>query len=108
MQIDDLFWSNFGFYLNYSVNVLLKKETVMILDLLLGNFQSGVTVNFTVQQFGKAFDFAEVKGNFAFKRNIVFMCGKSEASRAKTSQSYSLEIVPSLTMAGAMRSKMPL
>ena len=48
MQINHLFGGDFSFYLNYFINVLLEKKTVMILNLLLSNFQSGIAVNFTV------------------------------------------------------------
>ena len=48
MQIHDLFGSYFRFYFNDSVYVLLKKKTVMVFDLLLCNFQSGITVDFAV------------------------------------------------------------
>ena len=49
MQIDDLIGSYFCFYLNYFIYILLKKETMMVFDLLLGNFQSSFTINFTVE-----------------------------------------------------------
>ena len=91
MQINHLFKVNFGFHLNDSVNILLKKETMMVFNLLFSKLQGIVSVNFTVKKFGKAFDFAEIIGNFAFQaEHHIHVLGNPEASLAKTSQSYSL------------------
>jgi hypothetical protein len=64
-----------------TADVLLEQEAVVCLDLLTCKFQRAFAVYLAVQNLRERFDFAEVIGNFAFQRHLVFsrwkVCGFS-------------------------------
>jgi hypothetical protein len=65
---------------------------MMLINLLPSKLHGIILVDLTVQNLRKPFNLSEIKWNLARQWHIVLLCRK----------------LPSLTTAGAMRSKIPL